>query len=233
MPQETKNTDSSRTELSQMIREGEHQRQDFKFCINDARKIARSLVAFANTNGGRLLIGVKDNGNIAGVRSDEEYYMIESAAKLYCRPEVDFNSRLHHADNKVVLEVVVAESTTKPHLARDKNDRWMAYYRLNDQNKLASKVLLDVWHKQKSPNGIFISYSASEKFLLGYLNQNGRISHSVFARKARISYAEAGKILSDFVVLRILKPILDEHPILFGLDEGLNEQDWQRFDSSP
>ena len=71
-----------------LIAEGEHQQQDFKFEISDARKIAKTLSAFSNTDGGRLLIGVKDNGKIAGVRSDEEQYMIEAAARLYCRPEV-------------------------------------------------------------------------------------------------------------------------------------------------
>ena len=63
-----------------LIAEGEHQQQDFKFEISDARKIAKTLSAFSNTDGGRLLIGVKDNGKIAGVRSDEEQYMIEAAA---------------------------------------------------------------------------------------------------------------------------------------------------------
>ena len=77
---------SDKVYLQQLIAEGEHQQQDFKFEISDARKIARSLSAFFNTDGGRLLIGVKDNGRIAGVRSEEEIYMIEAAAKLYCRP---------------------------------------------------------------------------------------------------------------------------------------------------
>ena len=65
-----------------LISEGEHVRQDFKFEISDSRKIARSLSAFANTEGGRLLIGVKDNGRIAGVRSEEEMYMVEAAAQV-------------------------------------------------------------------------------------------------------------------------------------------------------
>ncbi|MBE6307665.1 MAG: ATP-binding protein, partial [Bacteroidales bacterium] len=69
-----------------LIAQGEHVQQDFKYEISDARKIARTLSAFANTLGGRLLIGVKDNGRIAGVRSEEEMYMIEAAAQLYCTP---------------------------------------------------------------------------------------------------------------------------------------------------
>ena len=48
--------------IRQLVSEGEHCHQDFKFEISDARKIARSLSAFANTEGGRLLVGVKDIG---------------------------------------------------------------------------------------------------------------------------------------------------------------------------
>ena len=69
--------------LEQMIAEGEHQQQDFKFEVSSAKKIAKSLSAFANTSGGRLLIGVKDNGKIAGVNSEEEQYMIDAAAQIY------------------------------------------------------------------------------------------------------------------------------------------------------
>ena len=66
-----------------------------KFEISDARKIAKTLSAFANTDGGKLLIGVKDNGKIAGVRSDEEQYMIEAAAGLYCSPEVNYTMHVY------------------------------------------------------------------------------------------------------------------------------------------
>ena len=57
--------------IYRLIAEGEHQTQDFKFEISDACKIARSISAFANTDGGRLLVGGKDNGKIAGVRAEE------------------------------------------------------------------------------------------------------------------------------------------------------------------
>ena len=69
--------------IEALIEQGEHQQLDFKFEVSDSKKIARTLSAFANTDGGRLLIGVKDNGNISGVRSEEEYYMIEAASRMY------------------------------------------------------------------------------------------------------------------------------------------------------
>ena len=102
-----------------LIAEGEHQQQDFKFEISDARKIAKTLSAFSNTDGGRLLIGVKDNGKIAGVRSDEEQYMIEAAARLYCRPEVSYSMQTYQVEGRSVLLVQIDESDRKPVYAKD------------------------------------------------------------------------------------------------------------------
>ena len=107
--------------IASLILEGEHQQQDFKFGITDSRKIARSLVAFANTDGGRLLIGVKDNGVVAGVRSDEEYYMIDSAATLYSKPEVRFQSKVWNENGKTVLEIWVPPSPQRPHFVKEEN----------------------------------------------------------------------------------------------------------------
>ena len=104
-----------------LIAEGEHQQQDFKFEISDARKIAKTLSAFSNTDGGRLLIGVKDNGKIAGVRSDEEQYMIEAAARLYCRPEVSYSTQTYQVEGRSVLLVQIDESDRKPVYAKERS----------------------------------------------------------------------------------------------------------------
>ena len=111
-----------------LIEEGEHEHQDFKFQISDARKIARSISAFANNSGGHLLVGVKDNGNIAGVSSDEEIYMIEQAASMYCRPEQHVAFELFGLQGKTVLKVDVPEATTKPVKAPNEKGEWRAYY---------------------------------------------------------------------------------------------------------
>ena len=107
-----------------LIAEGEHQQQDFKFEISDARKIAKTLSAFANTDGGKLLIGVKDNGKIAGVRSDEEQYMIEAAAGLYCSPEVNYTMQTYQVEGRSVLVVQIEESDRKPVYAKDETGKY-------------------------------------------------------------------------------------------------------------
>lgn len=109
--------------LHTLIAEGEHQQQDFKFIISDARKIARSLSAFANTDGGRLLIGVKDNRNIAGIRNEEEIYMIEAAATHYCTPKIEFEARPHSIEGRQVLEIIVPPSKDRPVYAIDEEKK--------------------------------------------------------------------------------------------------------------
>jgi len=88
-----------------LIENGESQTLDFKFEISNARKIAKTLVAFANTNGGKLLVGVKDNGKIAGIRTNEEVFMIESAANIFSRPKISFQIKPWNIGGKQILEI--------------------------------------------------------------------------------------------------------------------------------
>ncbi len=191
--------------IHRMIEEGEHLHQDFKFAITDSKKIARSLSAFANTEGGRLLIGVKDNGNIVGVSSDEEFYMIEAAGTMYCKPPVVFRTVQWKEGGKIVLEIIVEKSEQRPHKAPDKDGKYKAYIRVNDNNIVANGVLQKVWRRRKVTQGALITLNKAEKIILEYLNNNPKITFSQFRRIAHIPPYRAEKILVNFVSMDILK----------------------------
>ena len=213
--------------LYKLIDEGEHQKQDFKFCINDSKKIAKSLVAFANTDGGRLLIGVKDNGRIAGIKSDEEFYMIESAAKIYSKPAINFLTKQWHIDGKTVLEIQIEPSNKKPHFAKDENDKWLAYIRSADENILAHKIQIEVWKKQNSKTGIHFSYSDDEKILIEYLQKHNSISFSKFIRLAHVSRKKAEEILSNFVVMEVINMKSGIDGTTFSLNKNFRDTEFK------
>lgn len=217
------------TGLYKLIDEGEHQKQDFKFCITDSKKIAKSLVAFANTDGGRLLIGVKDNGKVVGISTDEEYYMIESAAKIFSNPPINFSTKQWQTEGKIVLEILISPSTKKPHFAKDETGKWLAYIRINDENVLAHKIQLAVWKKQNSPRGIRISYSGDEKFLVDFLQQNDEISFSKFIRLAHISRKKAEEILSNFVLMDVLEMHTTREGTIFKLNSDFDKKEFEKF----
>jgi predicted HTH transcriptional regulator len=217
------------TGLYKLIEEGEHQQQDFKFCINDSKKIAKSLVAFANTDGGRLLIGVKDNGKVVGISTDEEYYMVEAAAKIYSNPPIGFTTKQWTSEGKTVLEIGVQPSDKKPHYAKDESGKWLAYIRIKDENVLAHNIQLVVWKKQNSPKGIHFSYSEDEKFLVEYLQKNEGITFSKFIRLAHISRKKAEEVLSNFVIMDVIKMQTTREGTVFVLNSDFDKAEIEKF----
>lgn len=176
--------------IQDLILEGEHEHQDFKYQITDARKIARSIAAFANNSGGHLLIGVKDNGNIAGVRSDEEIYMIETAAQMYCSPEQQVTFKVFNINGKSVVKADIAEAREKPVQAQDDNGVWHVYYRVADENVLASRLherILTTQSDAEPQETGTISYSEREQVLLDYLRNHGGITLEGYMKLAHIS----------------------------------------------
>jgi len=201
--------------INELISQGENLYQDFKFAINDSRKIARSLVAFSNTKGGRLLIGVKDNGSIVGVKTDEEYYMIQAAAEMYCKPKVIFETRNWVVSGKKVLEIIIPESRRKPHMSLDENNRWLAYIRVADENILANIVMIKVWQKRSNPGGIKINYNEPSKLLLTYLSNNECIRLSSVLKLTKISYQRAVNILSDLIILNMIDVVYQDNSFVY------------------
>ena len=109
--------------LLSLIREGEHQQQDFKYRVSDACNLAKSVSAFANTDGGRLLIGVRDDGHLSGVRSEEEIFMMHQAAYKFCKPEPSIKFDTFHVDGRTIVIATVPPSDKRPVCAQDDEGR--------------------------------------------------------------------------------------------------------------
>jgi hypothetical protein len=124
------------------------------------------------------------------------------------------------------MSVQVSE---KPHMARDENGKWLAYIRVNDENVLAHKIQLDIWEKEKSPRGIYFTYSNDEKFLIDYLQQNLEISFSKFIRLAHISRRKAEEILSNFIIMKVVTMDTTREGTKFKLNESYDKTELEKF----
>lgn len=191
--------------LMKLIAQGEHESLDFKQTISSAAKIAKTLSAFANHKGGRLLVGVNDNRAISGVRSEDEIYMLELAAAFYCKPEVQLTIHPHLVSGKTVLEVVVPEASQKPVYAKDEVGKWWVYIRVKDQSLLASKVVVDVLRNESKQEGVLIRFTHHEESLLKYLGQHQRITLKQLCKLLNISRWRAQKMLVNLVSAGVLR----------------------------
>ncbi|WP_354355470.1 RNA-binding domain-containing protein [Pedobacter sp. UYP30] len=192
--------------IKRLIFEGENDRIDFKKTISSSPKIAKTLAAFANHKGGSLLIGVADDGKITGVKAeDEEKYMILTAASQFCKPIIECSFLEIYIDEKLVLVANIPESDKKPHYAMDEQKKWWAFIRVADKSVLASKIALEVLKQTKNKNGMLISYSDSEKKLMSFLAEYGKITLREFSKLLRCSHKKAQKILVSLIVTNVIK----------------------------
>lgn len=214
--------------IRSLIAQGEHQQLDFKFEITDARKIARTLSAFSNTLGGRLLVGVKDNGRISGIRSDEEYYMVESAAMLYCKPEVKFKSRIHSIEGKNVLEIYIPPVDLKPVYAKDDHKRWMAYIRVADESLLASVIQLRLWTGEMDQwrddaEEHLLEFTRKEQILLSTLEQAPGASLSQLKQDTGFKRKDLINLMTKLVRFDVVEMKVKEGKSGFSLKERPGE----------
>jgi hypothetical protein len=196
--------------IRKLIAQGEHQQLDFKFGITDSRKIARTLSAFANTDGGCLLIGVKDNGAIAGVRSEEEFYMVQAASEMYTRPSVIFEVKEWSIEGRNVLEIQVPRSKGELFLAPDKHNQYLAYIRVKDENYPVNSVWIKAYRWKNNANGVFISYAKNEMLLLKFLEENNSITLSRYCKLTGLQRRVAENILAGFVAIDMIGIVFSE-----------------------
>ena len=204
--------------LQELIEQGEHQQQDFKYKIQDALKLARTVSAFANTDGGRLLIGVRDDGVIAGVRSDEEIYMMEKAANDCCTPASDISFETLHADGHTVVIANIPPAPHRPVCAKDENGRNVAYVRVADENIVANAVHLEMW-KQDRASTVVTVYTDAETRMLNTLREHPGTVLNRLVRLSGLSRYRAIKILARFVRYHLVEMYYEEERFLFRLAE--------------
>lgn len=192
--------------IKRQILGGENVILDFKKTITSFEKISKTLVAFSNNKGGRLLIGVEDDGKIKGVKSEEEErYMITRAAHFYCRPQIEPIFTDVIVDDKTVVVVDIPESDTKPHYALGEDNKWWVYVRIQDKSVLASPIIVEVLKKETKGENVVLQFTAKEHALLAFLEKNQSISLEEFAKLIKAPRKLASRILVNLILMGIIK----------------------------
>lgn len=191
--------------LKKYLQQGEGVQLDFKQSVSSAAKIAKTMVSFANTRGGVLLIGVRDNRSISGVRSEEEKYMLDMAAGFYCKPEIKLDIKEWLIDGKTVLECIVPDGNNKPYSAKDEEGKWWVYVRSLDKSLLASKTTLDFLRRSSSGTEVKLNLGFIETGILKYLSENDKITLPQVCRLFNISRRRASRILVDLMSVGVIQ----------------------------
>jgi len=129
--------------ITQLIHQPEGKQLEFKRDLSSPQPIMKTLTAFANTAGGRLIIGIADNGEVIGVEKplDDEERLCSMIADSIA-PHLVPNIELVTVENKTLLVVEVFLSGTRPHWFKSIGQERGCFVRLGSSNRQADMQLI-------------------------------------------------------------------------------------------
>ena len=139
----------TKTELLELIKNGENSGIEFKRDTIDNRALAKELVAFANLRGGRVILGIDDDGSVTGITRDylEEWVMTACRDKI--RPElIPYYEIIRDVEQKKDVAIVQVDRGWAVHHVWHKNHRTY-YIRVGTQSREASAEELERLFQQR------------------------------------------------------------------------------------
>lgn len=104
-----------------LTQQGEGQHLEYKpgkLEPKDRDELAETAVAYANRDGGRILVGVDDEGKIIGCFEKDVVERVSRIISDRCDPPIEPSVYAVELDDKTVYVVEISESSNKPHLLR-------------------------------------------------------------------------------------------------------------------
>ncbi len=229
--------------IRRLVEQGEGETIEFKRKVAHPDKIVREIVAFANTNGGNLLIGVDDDGSIPGIKfAEEEIFVLEQAIQRWCRPKLMYDHQTIPINQKrSVVHYFIHESDRKPHLvlnsasapskeattkksnkqpaskatARKTQRKGIAYVRYQDQSLQASTEMWQILKQGRRSRDIRFTYGDKEQQLMQHLEQHRKITLQEFCEVAHLPRRVASRTLVRLVLANVLSIIPKEKEDVF------------------
>ena len=201
----------NRRHLLELIEEGENIQCEFKRHFTTSEKIAREMIAFANTKGGYVLFGVDDDREVVGVDSEKsESEMIRNAAENYCEPPLVYSIDFIELYGKEVVVVSIPESDNKPHRLQDYEKEFdinkaIVIVRVNDKSVQASKEMVRILRANSADLSLKkYTIGQTEKMVFEYLGKYERISVKELSHLVNISERRASRTLVKMVRANLL-----------------------------
>lgn len=200
----------NRTKLRELISAGESSTVEFKRKFTSVDKFAREMIAFANTEGGYLIVGVDDDRRIVGVESEKEERNLIEVALHHIAPVLDITIDIVEIEYVDIVVVLVPRSSLRPHWfvpddlpVNGKNRK--AFIRRGEESVEASREMVKVLRGMRPDSPpMTLSIGDREQRLFAYLERYGRASVNDFARLVNISRRRASQILVKLVRAGVL-----------------------------
>lgn len=207
-------------DLRKLVATGESDTLEFKRKAAWPDKIVREMIAFANTKGGTLLLGIGDDQTIPGLKYPEDESLAIQEALQKCRPKLPVTELFIPIGNgRTVIRYDIAESTRKPHYQITDNQQ-ETFVRVNDQSIKASREVREIVKRSRKKKDIRFYYGEHERFLMQYLDQHAFITLNKFVELSGLKKFYASRKLVLLVLADVLHITPHEKGDMYSLAFG-------------
>ena len=205
-PSEAVSSDEAElAELRKLALQGEGIQLEFKRRATHPEKIVREMIAFANTHGGTVLIGVDDDGSIPGLKYPEEEWIGIHDALNRCRPNILYHDRLLALpDNRFIIRIDIPESERRPHLYSVDEETEETFVRVRDMSIKASAEMQEIIRRSKKKKDMRFTYGDHENMLMKYLAEKETITLPQFRELTGLNRFKASRKLILLVLADVL-----------------------------
>lgn len=161
------------------------------------------LVAFSNSNGGILLIGVDDNGDIIGLKDGEEdIFLLEKLIDQRIYPKLSYNiEKIPISRKREVVQITVKEGIEKPYYVNESGkNNGTAYVRFKDESVKAGKILRMMLNYKYKESEQKLSYEREIQPVFSLMKKNEKVSIEDLSIELKINKKSA-----ELLILKLIK----------------------------
>jgi predicted HTH transcriptional regulator len=203
--------------LKKLVAQGEGSSLEFKRKAAFPEKIVREMIAFANTKGGTLLLGIGDDKSLPGLKYPEEETYVVREALQKCKPKLVLTETIIPVSgSRAVVHYEIPESRTKPHAFVSGNAKEI-FVRHADKSIKASREMREILRRSQRKKDVRFHFGEVEKKLMQYLDEHATITLTKFCEVAKIRRYIASRKLVLLVLADVLVVKPDERGDVYSL----------------
>lgn len=208
-------------QLRNLVANGEGGTLEFKRKAAYPDKIVREMIAFANTRGGILLVGIADDGSIPGLKYPEDDSHVIRKALTQCKPPLPVTEMfIPIGGSRTVIQYQISESTRKPHYRLTEEQQKESFVRVDDKSIKASREIREISRRTLQKKDIRFQYGDHEKLLMQYLDEHKTITLKKFCEISGLKRFYASKKLIILVLADVLRITPHEKGDIYSLAFG-------------
>ena len=139
-------------DIPQLILQKENRKLEFKQELPSKDKIIKTAIAFSNSQGGDLIIGISDDNKVIGIDENDIVRFEEIISNtIYdnCMPNIMPNIYSARVENKTLQVIHFYPSSSKPHYIKSIGKRDGSYVRVGSSNRVATLDILESLEREK------------------------------------------------------------------------------------